>query len=145
MADRADSYDVGYKKPPQSTRFITGRSGNPNGRPKGTKNLANLIFKIGRERIRVTSNGRTRTITKLEAILLQLMNKAVSGEDRAAKEVLHLHNLFENAEQTSIPPAESDEREEAVMKNMLRRIREIGEESDPDNDPVIPDETKETK
>jgi len=28
-------YKVGYKRPPVSTRFKAGRSGNPKGRPKG--------------------------------------------------------------------------------------------------------------
>ncbi len=30
---------VGYCKPPKRTRFQPGQSGNPRGRPKGTKNL----------------------------------------------------------------------------------------------------------
>lgn len=32
------SYDVGYGKPPQHSRFKPGQSGNPRGRPKGSKN-----------------------------------------------------------------------------------------------------------
>ena len=32
-------YEVGYGKPPKHTRFQPGQSGNPRGRPKGTKNL----------------------------------------------------------------------------------------------------------
>ena len=31
------SYEVGYGKPPRATRFQPGKSGNPNGRPKGAK------------------------------------------------------------------------------------------------------------
>jgi hypothetical protein len=32
------SYEVGYGKPPATTRFIKGKSGNPKGRPKGSRN-----------------------------------------------------------------------------------------------------------
>ena len=31
------SYEVGYGKPPQATRFQPGKSGNPKGRPKGSR------------------------------------------------------------------------------------------------------------
>jgi hypothetical protein len=31
-------YDIGYGKPPEENRFKQGKSGNPQGRPKGSKN-----------------------------------------------------------------------------------------------------------
>jgi hypothetical protein len=96
--------------------------GNPKGRPKGAKNLSTLLLKVGRERVRVTINGRTRTITKLEAILLQLANKAISGEDRAAKEILHLHSLYEDSDKTGLPQADQDEKDEATWDNIVKRI-----------------------
>nr|WP_306262013.1 DUF5681 domain-containing protein [Pararhizobium sp. IMCC21322] len=37
LPDNAD-YEVGYAKPPQSSRFKPGMSGNPKGRPKGARN-----------------------------------------------------------------------------------------------------------
>ena len=36
-------YVVGYGKPPLHTRFQKGRSGNPNGRPRGKKNMSTLL------------------------------------------------------------------------------------------------------
>jgi hypothetical protein len=130
MADDDDSYEIGYKKPPAETRFTRGQSGNPKGRPKGAKNLATLLVKVGRERVRVTINGRTRTITKLEAILLQLTNKAISGEDRAAKEILHLLSLYEESDKTGLPQADGDEKDEATWANIVKRIMK----SDPGSD-----------
>ena len=32
------NFEVGYGKPPAKTRFRPGQSGNPKGRPKGSKN-----------------------------------------------------------------------------------------------------------
>jgi hypothetical protein len=130
MAEQDDSYEIGYKKPPAETRFTRGQSGNPKGRPKGAKNLATLLVKVGRERVRVTINGRTRTITKLEAILLQLANKAISGEDRAAKEILHLLSLYEDSDKTGLPQADQDEKEEATWENFVQRILKSNPGSD---------------
>jgi len=36
-------FEVGFGKPPRSTRFKPGQSGNPNGRPRGAKNFAVAI------------------------------------------------------------------------------------------------------
>jgi hypothetical protein len=38
MGDESGKFEVGYRKPPSEHRFRKGQSGNPNGRPKGSKN-----------------------------------------------------------------------------------------------------------
>ena len=42
--DGKRDYAVGYGKPPRQTQFKKGQSGNPNGRARGSKNLATLIM-----------------------------------------------------------------------------------------------------
>jgi hypothetical protein len=74
---------VGYGKPPQHTRFKKGESGNPTGRPKGSKNLTTLLEKELKQRVVITENGRRRSITKQEAMVKHLVNKAVFGRPPA--------------------------------------------------------------
>ncbi len=79
------NYGAGYGKPPVATRFSKGRSGNPKGRPRGSRNIATILEEVTREMVRVTENGKVRTMTKLEAIMRQLTTKALSGDLKAIK------------------------------------------------------------
>ena len=81
---------VGYRQPPLGTRFRPGQSGNPRGRPKGARNLSAVIAAALSERVAVNENGRRRRITKLEAAVKQLVNRAASGEARATQLLLAL-------------------------------------------------------
>ena len=121
MPDRDNPYKSGYCKPPRHTQFAKGRSGNPKGRPKGSQNLATILNKAGRQRVRVTENGRTRYITKFEASMLQLVNKAVSGDLKAINELRYwLQSLPE--EQNGVAPSLPRESDAAVMANIRERI-----------------------
>lgn len=83
-------YKVGYKKPPTHTRFKKGLSGNPNGRPKGTKNLKTELMEELQELILVTEGGSRRTVSKQRAMLKSLTAKAVQGDARAATILVNL-------------------------------------------------------
>ena len=88
---------VGYGCPPQYTQFRKGQSGNPKGRPKGSKNLATVLEKALREKVMVNENGRRRTMTKKEATIKKLVNNALSGEHRAIAQVLDLCRALEGS------------------------------------------------
>ena len=116
-----DDERVGYRRPPIGTRFRPGQSGNPRGRPKGARNLSTVIAAALGERVAVTENGRRRRITKLEAAIKQLVNRAASGEARATQLLLALVAANEAR------PAQSDadrlgEADAIVMAELTRRL-----------------------
>jgi hypothetical protein len=88
-------YEVGYGKPPRHTRFRKGQSGNPQGRPKESKNLATLLKEALNEPVIVAENGGRRKITMREAIIKQLVKRSATADLRATKILLDLVREFE--------------------------------------------------
>ena len=83
-------YEVGYGKPPRNTQFKKGQSGNPRGRPPGSKNLATLVSVALNEPVIVVENGGRKKITKREAIIKQLVNRSTKADWRAIKILLEI-------------------------------------------------------
>jgi hypothetical protein len=77
------SAKVGYGKPPRATRFRKGQSGNPRGRPRGSRSFASLMEEALAEPVIINENGRRKKATKLQAIVKQLVNKAAQGDHRS--------------------------------------------------------------
>jgi hypothetical protein len=118
-----DGEKIGYGNPPRSTQFQKGRSGNPKGRPKGTKNLATVVAQTANGLVAVTENGKRRKISRMEAAIIQLMNKAAAGDPKATQTFLP---LIQAIERRSIQPAptEAEERaEQQIIGNLIERIR----------------------
>ena len=118
-----DDETVGYGRPPKQTRFQTGRSGNPRGRPKGAPNLATALARTLKERVVITEHGRKHTITKFEAAVKQLVNKAASGEARAIAQLLGLVQVVESQVDPQDPATQPlPEEDQHVMARMLQRL-----------------------
>ena len=95
---RPEDDEVGYKKPPRHSRFKKGRSGNPKGRPKGKKNLATHLDRILNERIRIKEGDKVFKITKAEAMLKSLVQKALKGDVKATNLMLMALRQFSEDE-----------------------------------------------
>ena len=114
---------VGYGRPPAATRFRPGRSGNPRGRPKGDRTLARIVAAALGERVAVNENGRRRRITKLEAAVKQLVNRAAGGDARVTQLLLALVQSHE-ARPKRTGAEFASQADAAVIAGLMRRLTE---------------------
>jgi len=77
------AHPVGRGNPPMHAQFPEGTSGNPKGRPKGSKNLSTLIMEAARDQVTVVVGGKARRISTIQATTIQLATKAASGDQKA--------------------------------------------------------------
>jgi len=117
-----DGYKTGYRHPPLAARFPPGTSGNPRGRPKGAPNLATVVASTLAERVVVTENGRRKRITKLEAAVKQLVNRAASGEARSMSLLLALIQASE-AEPLQTGSGAPSADDALVLREIARRMK----------------------
>lgn len=95
---KLDAYKVGYRRPPKEHQFEPGQSGNPKGRPKGSKNEETILNNLLNRRIEIREAGRSRKISVLEAVLLKFAEEALRGNPRAATFLLDRYRPTESNE-----------------------------------------------
>ena len=107
------TYEVGYRKPPRGSQFSKGKSGNPKGRPRGSRNLkTDLLEELG-SKVIVKEGSKRRSLTKQQALLKRLVERGFGGDHKAIALLFGLKAQYERAdgavpEQT--PSAEEDQR-----------------------------------
>jgi hypothetical protein len=79
---------VGRGNPPKHTQFRKGTTGNPKGRPKGSKNMSTYLMEAARDQVTATIGGKRRKISKIQATAMQLATKAASGDQAAINKFL---------------------------------------------------------
>lgn len=82
----SDDYEVGYGKPPKHTQYKPGQSGNPDGRPKGSKNkrterymdkLADLFIRMSEREVRIKENGKVVSMPMAQVMLRAVESSAM--------------------------------------------------------------------
>lgn len=100
------NYAIGYGKPPKAGRFTKGRSGNPKGRPRGSRNKPALTF--GDERLKallldeayrvipIQDASGVLNMPMAQAIIRSVAVAAAKGQVRAQQLFLKLVHAIED-------------------------------------------------
>jgi Family of unknown function (DUF5681) len=112
---------VGYGRPPKATQFKKGQSGNPKGRPKGSRPIGAVLQEILGQRIAVTENGRTRRLPALEVMLRRLANDAMRNEPVALKLMLSLFDRYGESPEAGIRLDEVLAEDKAILANYIKQ------------------------
>jgi hypothetical protein len=128
MADDSDDDTVGYGRPPQHSQFKSGQSGNPGGRPRGSKSWKTVIeAELGME-VSLKEQGVENKVTKLEALAKRLVADALSGNSKALSELLRQVNQHLGdptaSETAELPASEDDLR--LLLKYAHKAVRDHG-------------------
>jgi hypothetical protein len=128
MANRkrkAPDDTIGYGRPPKASQFKKGQSGNPRGRPKGSRPVGAILQDILGQRIAVTENGRTRRIPALEVMLRRLANDAMRNDSIALKTVLMLVDRYGESAESEIKLNDILSEDRAILERFLKQPQTI--------------------
>ncbi len=95
-------YEIGYRRPPPSGRFKSGKSGNPKGRPKGSRNFLTLLEKELGQPIVVNENGKKKTITRMQAMVKRMVADALQGDQKTLLTMFEILRRTGRLEQTDV-------------------------------------------
>ena len=110
---------AGYGKPPKHSQFKPGQSGNKKGRPRGRLSLAHMIEKHLAAKVTVNIGGRSKKVSRREALVLSLVGDALKGKDRVRKQLLDLVLMMDAQMQAEATPAVSKEADKSVLESLL--------------------------
>src|SRR5689334_8372902 len=106
---------AGYGKPPLHTRFQAGHSGNPAGRPKGSRNLRSDVRQTLQSPVKVNDQGKARRISTQQAALMRLREKALLGDAGSLDRLLEYARAFNNDIETTAAEEPRAVEDEAIL------------------------------
>ena len=133
---------MGYGKPPEKHRFEPGTSGNPKGRPRGSKNQKTTINEYLNARVKVNTGKGVKHVPRYEAWIMRLVQDGDKGNWKAVEKLLALHLKFNgdsaSRRKSRLPVPELSASERDILEEHERRIIEsflAGKKKEGSNDP----------
>lgn len=129
-----DDNEIGYGHPPKKHQFKKGKSGNPSGRPKGSRNARSILSSALNERVIIRENGKKKSITKQEVVIKQMVNQAAGGNAVAIRQLLPFMMDDQKQSQSASNFKLMDEKQSAELTaNILKRVSTLTAEEENDD------------
>lgn len=95
---------VGYRRPPEHTRFKKGQSGNPKGRPKSklSTEAISIVLAEAKRLVTVRDGEETRKIPAIQAVIRSQYVTATKGNAHAQKHIVEFTNRAQREEKQCI-------------------------------------------
>jgi hypothetical protein len=129
MSGSRKSYTIGYGRPPVATRFRPGQSGNPRGRPKGSRSVGDVLEATLNRRVQITENGRARKMPAIEIVLLKLIQDAMRGNTAAIRLLLALTERYGEKDGPGVDAGALSREDRAILAMYAGALRDGGESS----------------
>jgi hypothetical protein len=113
-------YNIGYGKPPAKSRFKNGVSGNPKGRPNGSRNVGAAFHKAITEPVVLHSGEKSRKISSPEAMLLAIKHSGLKGNLRAAMHYLNVAKEFGYLDRPKTPTADLTKLTDKELETLIK-------------------------
>src|SRR5688572_32910630 len=113
------SQPVGYKSPPEHSRFQKGRSGNPSGRPKRPPKVEDDVRAELAETLTINEAGKSRRITKQRALIKGHTARAIKGDPRSARLILDLLARAVAGDAEGEPETQLSAAEQQILEDYL--------------------------
>jgi enhancing lycopene biosynthesis protein 2 len=124
----SDEAKTGYGRPPRTSQFKKGHSGNPKGRTKGSSSLKTDLANILEKRLPISENGEQRLVSGREVMLLKLFEKAVKGDIRATAQIFAMLTKLDASDSPRPEPEIVTDNDRVVVAEFVKRyLRSKGE------------------
>lgn len=102
-----------------------GPSPNPAGRPKGALGLKTVLATELKSTIKIQEAGKTKTVTKQQAMVKQFVSKALKGDDKAFGRLIPLMLAIGAEEMADTDHALTDQQKEILKRNAQRLLETL--------------------
>jgi len=115
-------YPVGYARPPKEHQFRKGQSGNPTGRPRGSRTIHSLFGEIFRRRTTIRIGATEQRVPMIEALAYAALTKGLKGDVPALKLLFGLSaQINEQSQAVGVRMSEGDME---ILADLQRRLRD---------------------